>query len=126
MNNINRFVWHSLLVLISGTIIPGLAFAEEYEIESCQYAGVPGQIVPPGLDESLNCDHKCFYDELGIDLITSSKPTLQELYSIGWRLVQLTESEYRGRTIWTVYVERKKTRPDNECQKIYAPRRAEK
>ena len=104
--------------------------ADIYELESCQHLGTirdsKGRTVPPGLDEPLNCDHKCFYDELGLKVSKESvdnRPNLHDMYSIGWRLIQVTEVPYKGRPVWTVYLERKVDGSRNACDATYAPKR---
>jgi len=101
--------------------------AAEYQLESCQFIveimDSNQNSVPPGLDESLNCDHKCFYDELGLDLLDGHKPTLHDMYSIGWRLIDVERTQFEREWIWTVYLERKSDGPKNECEKTYAPKR---
>jgi hypothetical protein len=103
-------------------------YAEGYELEVCQFIGSntdsKGGVLPPGLDEPLNCDHECFYDELGIDRLSTDMPNLHDMYSIGWRLIQLRETVYGGRVIWTVYLERRSDREQNECGLIYAPKQS--
>ena len=97
--------------------------AAEYEIEYCQFITNPKGRVPPGLDEPLNCDHKCFYDDLGIKLLGGESPNLHDMYSIGWRLLQIIETPYPGTIVWSVYLEREKTRKLNKCDEIYKPKR---
>ena len=101
-------------------------YADSYELEVCQFIGTirdsKGRVVPPGLDEPLNCDHKCFYDELGIHHLSTDLPNLHDMYSIGWRLIQLRETLYEGRVIWTVYLERKSNGKQNDCDVTYAPK----
>jgi len=120
-------------LVVDGAVALGLLFvasgaanAAEYELESCQFiaeSSSSGQnAVPPGLDEPLNCDHKCFYDELGLDLLGSKKPTLHDMYSIGWRLVDIESVQFDGQQIWTVYLERPSNGQKNECDRTYAPK----
>lgn len=103
--------------------------APEYQLESCQYIDKTTESdessVPPGLDEPLNCDHKCFYDELGIDLLGDRKPTLHDMYSIGWRLIDVERVQYEGQRIWTVYLERKSDGRINQCEKTYEPKKTD-
>ncbi|EAR20182.1 hypothetical protein NB231_13756 [Nitrococcus mobilis Nb-231] len=100
--------------------------APAYQLESCQFIAKTtdseGSSVPPGLDEPLNCDHKCFYDELGIELLGNKKPTLHDMYSIGWRLIDVEKVQYEGQRIWTVYLERQSDGQKNQCEKTYAPK----
>jgi len=101
--------------------------ATEYQLESCQFIAEntdsDHNSVPPGLDEPLNCDHKCFYGELGLDLFDGQRPTLHDMYSIGWQLIDVERVQFEGETIWTVYLERKSDGPKNQCAKTYAPKR---
>ena len=106
-----------ILVVLVLTLLSSTAAYGRYELESCQWGGA----VPPGLDEPLNCDHKCFLEELGKDVLTAQSANLHQLYSIGWRLVQIVEAEWRGETLWHVYIERDKTGPPNSCDEIYSP-----
>lgn len=103
--------------------------AAEYQLESCQFieehTDSNQNSAPPGLDEPLNCDHKCFYDELGLDLLDGPKPTLHDMYSIGWRLIDVERVQFEGKRIWTMYLERKSDGSKNECERIYAPKRSD-
>ena len=103
--------------------------AADYQLESCQFIAEitdsRSNSVPPGLDEPLNCDHKCFYEELGLDLLKGEKPNLHDMYSIGWRLIDVEQTQFDGKRIWTVYLERKSYDSKNECEKTYAPKRPE-
>lgn len=117
----------STSVCLAGLIVSGLAMATDYEIESCQFIAerqdASGHSVPPGLDEPINCDHKCFYDELGLDFLGGTRPTLHDMYSIGWRLIAMQKTLFKGRLIWTVYLERESNSITNKCEKMYAPKR---
>lgn len=120
-----RFEAAILFVIALGALGP--ASAAEYQLESCQFIAEitdsTNNSVPPGLDEPLNCDHMCFYDELGLDLLDEQKPTLHDMYSIGWRLIDVERAQFEGKRIWTIYLERKSDGPKNECEKTYAPKR---
>lgn len=113
------------VVLASG--ISTAAAAATFELEVCDFKGNiidrQGKTAPPGLDEKLNCDHRCFYDELGINLI-NEYPTLQDMYSIGWRIIEIVEHRVDYIPLWTVYMERKKGLISklfpNDCEKIYS------
>jgi hypothetical protein len=116
-----------VLIWCAVGIFPSFSvYAESYELEVCQFIGgnkdSKGRVVPPGLDELLNCDHKCFYDELGLNNSSTDLPNLHDMYSIGWRLIQLKETPYLGKVIWTVYLERENDGKHNECDIIYAPK----
>ena len=108
-----------LLVAVLVTL-PMQGQAIEYELESCQFIS---QSVPPGLDEPLNCDHKCFYVELGIMLLDDRRPDLHDMYSIGWRLLDIVEVTIEKRVIWTLYLERETSSRTNDCDETYAPKR---
>lgn len=107
-------------------VASGIANAGEYELESCQFIAENTDSgrnsVPPGLDEPLNCDHKCFYDELGLDPLGNEQPTLHDMYSIGWRLIDLDNVRFDGQEVWTVYLERRTKGEKNECDRTYAPK----
>lgn len=125
-----------LKLVMAGIICSALTFgisieatADTFELEVCEYKGKSktigsqGETTPPGLDEKLNCDHKCFYEELEIDPIVGM-PTLQDMYSIGWRIINIIEHSYNRIPLWTVYLERKKGVISqlfpNDCENIYS------
>jgi hypothetical protein len=115
----NPYASVMILFLISTPLL-----AAKVELEYCQHENTiiddSGKTVPPGLDEKLNCDHKCFYDELGINLLSLEKPTLQDMYSIGWQITNIVEHSYNGKHLWGLYFEREKVnQPPNECEKTY-------
>ena len=107
-----------LVAVLVGLPVQGQAV--EYELESCQFIS---QSVPPGLDEPLNCDHKCFYDELGLTLLGDRDPDLHDMYSIGWRLLDIIAVRMGKGFIWTLYLERETSSRANDCDKTYAPKR---
>lgn len=96
------------------------------DIESCQFIGDVRdnnqQTVPPGLDEPLRCDHRCFVDELGFERgeYLDKPVTMHQMYSIGWRLTHLVFTWFEGRPIWTVYFERPLPTNPNDCYELYA------
>ncbi|MDZ7751737.1 MAG: hypothetical protein U5S82_08755 [Gammaproteobacteria bacterium] len=116
-----------ITVVTLAAVMASPARAADYQVESCQFIAEvtdpQGSSVPPGLDEPLNCDHKCFYDELGLDLLDDEKPNLHDMYSIGWRLIDIEQTQFNGKRIWTVYLERQFDGPKNECERTYAPKR---
>ena len=106
--------------------ISNAVIAAEYELEVCQFISTiqnsDRQSVSPGLDEPLNCDHKCFYDELGLSILRIEEPNLQDMYSIGWRLIHIVRSTFENTPIWMVYLEREQDDTENDCERTYFPK----
>ena len=127
MQSLRAILVVTILVVVTFLVLQSIgAYAENYELESCQFKGAKkdskGRTLPPGLDEPLSCDHECFYDELGIDPSGVDIPNLHDMYSIGWRLINVTETPYDGSVVWTVYLERKSDESQNKCDSIYSPK----